>query len=87
MREHEVERINVLSLARVVGVIGLLCGIILEITWLVTGMLGGPFPGMSELLISIIGCLLSGFIVGGITAILYNASASLIGGLKIESNE
>ena len=82
--EGTLERIDVISLAKVVGVIGFLWGVILAVTWLVTGVLGGPFPGMSELLISIIGSLLSGIIVGGITAILYNASTSLIGGLELE---
>jgi len=82
--ERTLERIDVISLATVVGVIGFLWGVILAIAWLVTGVLGGPFPGMSELLLSVVGGLLSGIVVGGITAILYNASASLIGGLELE---
>lgn len=82
--ERTLERIDVISLAKVVGVIGLLWGIILAITWLVTGALGGPFPGIPELVISVVGSLLSGIIVGGITAILYNAATNLIGGLELE---
>jgi len=82
--EQKLERIDVVSLAKVVGVIGFLWGVILAITWLVTGALGGPFPGMPELLVSVVGSLLSGIIVGGITAILYNAATSLIGGLELE---
>jgi hypothetical protein len=82
--ERTLERIDVVSLAKVVGVIGLLWGVILAITWLVTGAFGGPFPGIPELVVSVVGSLLSGIIVGGITAILYNAATSLVGGLELE---
>lgn len=82
--ERTLERIDVVSLAKVVGVIGFLWGVILAVTWLVTGALGGPFPGMPELVVSVVGSLLSGIIVGGITAILYNAATSLTGGLELE---
>ena len=82
--EQTLERIDVVSLAKVVGVIGLLWGTILAIAWLVTGALGGPFPGIPELVVSVVGSALSGIIIGGITAILYNAATSLIGGLELE---
>lgn len=82
--ERILERIDVISMAKVLGVIGLLWGLILAITWVVMGVLGGSFPGMSELVITMVGSLLSWIVVGGITAILYNASTSLIGGLKVE---
>lgn len=82
--DRTLEQIGVVSLAKVVGAIGLLWGIILAITWLVTGALGGPFPGLPELVVSVVGGLLSGIIVGGTTAILYNAATSLIGGLELE---
>lgn len=82
--DRTLERIDVVSLAKVTGVIGLLWGIIIAITWLVTGLFGGPVPGLTELAGSVVGSLLSGIVVGGITAILYNASTSLIGGLELE---
>jgi hypothetical protein len=82
--ERTLERIDVFSLAKIVGVIGLLWGVLLAITWLVTGALGGPFPGMPELAISIIAGLISGLIIGGITAILFNATTSLVGGLELD---
>lgn len=82
--ERTLERIDVVSLATVVGGIGLLWGVILAITWLVTGALGGPLPGLTELATSIIGGLVSGLVVGGITAILFNATTSLIGGLELD---
>jgi len=85
--ERTLERIDVVSLAKVVGVIGFLWGLILAITWLVAGALGGPFPGMPELVVSVVGGLLSGIIVGGVTAILYNAATGLTGGLKLEFDE
>ena len=82
--EQTLVRIDVVSLAKVVGAIGFLWGIILAIIWLVTGVLGGPLPGIPELVIPVVGGLLSGIIVGGITAILYNAATSRIGGLVLE---
>lgn len=84
MAMQTIERIDVISLAKVVGVIGLLWGVIIAISWLIVGALGGPFPGSTELLTSILGSLISGIIIGGVTAILYNAAESLIGGLKLE---
>ena len=85
--ERTLERIDVVSLAKVVGVIGCLWGLILAITWLVSGALGGPFPGMPELVVSVVGGSLTGIIVGGITAILYNAATGLTGGLKVAFDE
>lgn len=84
MNVQTVERLDVVSMAKVVGVIGLLWGLIISITWLVTGFLGGPFPGAMELLAYTVGSLLGGIVFGGVTAILYNAAASLIGGLELE---
>lgn len=82
--ERTLDRIDVVSLAKVLGVVGLLWGLIVAVTWLVTGVLGGPFPGMTELLVSIVGTFLAGIIVGGVTAILFNAATSRIGGLELE---
>lgn len=84
MTVHTVERLDVVSLAIVLGVIGLLWGLIVTITWLVIGAFGGPFPGAPELLMSTVGSLVGGLVVGGVTAILYNAAASLVGGLELE---
>lgn len=79
-----VDRIDVVSLAKVVGAIGFLWGVLVAIVWLVAGALGGPFPGAAELLVFTLGSPISGIVVGAITAILYNAAASLIGGLEFE---
>ena len=87
MAVKTLDNIDVVSLAKVAGVIGLLWGIILSIIWLVAGFLGGPFPGALELLASTIGSLIAGIIVGAVTAILYNAAASLIGGLELEMSD
>lgn len=84
MNTRTLEAIDVVSMAKVLGVIGLLWGLIISITWIVTGALGGPFPGGPELIASTVGTLVGGVIVGAITAILYNAAASLIGGLELE---
>ncbi|UWG48284.1 hypothetical protein HSRCO_2009 [Halanaeroarchaeum sp. HSR-CO] len=87
MHPRTVERIDVISLAKVVGGIGFLWGLIITLAWIATGILGGPFPGLPELLSSTVGSLLGGVIVGGVTAILYNAAASLIGGVELELSD
>lgn len=84
METRTLEHVDVLSMAKVLGVIGLLWGLIVSITWLVTGAFGGPFPGGPELVTSTVGSLIGGVIAGGVTAILYNAAASLIGGIEFE---
>lgn len=87
MSVQTVERIDVVSLAKVVGGIGFLWGLIVAIAWIATGVLGGPVPGGPELVSSTIGGLVGGVVVGGVTAILYNAAASLIGGLEFELSD
>lgn len=85
--EYTLEQIDVVSLGKVLGVIGLLWGVIIAISWIAVAALGGPFPGAAELVLSVFGSFLSGIIAGGVTAILYNAAASLIGGLELELND
>ena len=84
MTEYTVDSIGVVSLARILGVIGLLWGIILAISWIVLGGPMGGRPGLPELLIAIIGGALYGVIGGAITAVIYNAAAGLAGGIELE---
>lgn len=84
MPTHEIESLDVWSLAKILGVMGLIWGLILAITWVVAGLFGAGIPGLPELLASVLGGVVYGVIGGAITAIVYNAAASLIGGLKIE---
>lgn len=87
MEVRTLDEIDVASLAKVVGVIGFLWGLVLSIAWLVVGALGGPFPGAPELLIATVGSLVAGIVVGGVTAVLYNAAAGLTGGLELELSD
>lgn len=84
METHTVQRLGVFSLAIVVGAIGLLWGVIVTIAWLGVAVLGSATPGITELLVSTLGAGLSGIVAGGVTAILYNAAASLVGGLELD---
>lgn len=84
MPSHEIESLEVWSLAKILGVMGFIWGLIVAITWLVAGLLGAGLPGLPELLASVIGGVIYGVIGGAITAIIYNAAASLIGGIRIE---
>ena len=84
MTEYTVDTIGVISLAKILGVIGLLWGIILAISWIVLGGPMGGRPGLPELLIAIIGGVLYGVIGEAITAVIYNAAAGLVGGIELE---
>ena len=79
-----IESIGVLSLAKILGVMGLLWGIIVALTWLVTGLFGLGLPGFPELIATVVGGTLGGVIGGAITAIIYNAAASLLGGIAVD---
>jgi hypothetical protein len=84
MTEYSVDSIDVVSLAKILGVIGLLWGIILAMGWIAPGGPMGGRPGLPELLIAIIGGALYGVIGGAITAVIYNAAAGLVGGIELE---
>lgn len=84
MVTRTVDSVTIVSLALILGTMSLLWGIILAITWFVTGLLGGPSPGFLELVTTIVGGAVGGLVVGAVSAILYNAAASLVGGIEIE---
>jgi uncharacterized membrane protein len=84
MPSYTVDSIDVLSLAKILGVIGLLWGIIIAISWIVLGGPMGGSPGLPELLVSIVGGALYGAIGGALTALIYNAAAGLAGGIEFE---
>lgn len=84
MTDYTVTNVDVVSLAKILGTIGLLWGLFVAIGWIV---LGGPFggpPGLPELLIAVIGGGLYGVVGGAITAVVYNAAASFVGGIELE---
>lgn len=56
---------------------GLLWGIIVAITLVVAGLFGAGVPGLPELAASVLGGVIYGVIGGAVTAIIYNAAASL----------
>lgn len=84
MPAHTIESIEVWSLAKILGVMGLLWGVIVAITLVVAGLFGAGVPGLPELVVSVLGGVVYGVIGGAVTAIIYNAAASLIGGIQIE---
>lgn len=84
MTEYTVDSIGVVSLAKILGAIGLLWGIILAISWIILGGPMGGRPGLPELLIAIGGGAVYGVIGGAITAIIYNAAAGIAGGIELE---
>lgn len=92
MTAHEVQSIGVWSLAKILGVMGLLWGVLMLLISLFVGVLGGGMMGGvgygmmggPELLIWLVAGPLYGVVVGAITAIVYNAAASLIGGVELE---
>ena len=84
MPTHTVESIGVASLARILALMGLLWGLIVAVTWLAIGLFGGPAPGGAELLAPVLLGVVYGAVGGAVTAILYNAAASLIGGIVLD---
>lgn len=84
MTEYTVTNVDVVSLAKILGAIGLVWGIFVAIGWTVLGGPMGGRPGLPELLIAIIGGGLYGVIAGAVTSVVYNAAASLVGGIELE---
>jgi hypothetical protein len=84
MVRRTVDSIGVRSLATILGVVGLLWGLIVAVTLAVSAFAGGPAPGLPELVISVVGGGLYGVVVGALTALVYNAAASLAGGVELD---
>jgi MFS family permease len=86
MTEYIVDSIGVVSVAKILGVVGLLWGIVLAISWIVLGGPMGGRPGLPELLllIAIIGGTVYGVSGDAITAVIYNAAAGVTGGIELE---
>lgn len=86
MTEYTVTEVDVVSLAKILGIIGLLWGLVVALGWIVLGGPLGGRPGLPELLIAVVGGALYGLVGGAITAIVYNLAASLVGGIELELN-
>lgn len=79
-----VHSIDVWALAKILGVMGLLWGLVVAVTWVAVDLLGGNVPGLPELLVTVLGGTLYGVVGGAITAVIYDAAASIIGGRELE---
>jgi hypothetical protein len=84
MTQYTVTNVGIVSLAKILGSIGLLWGLLLALSWIILGGPLGGRPGLPELLIAVIGGGLYGVVGGAITAVVYNAAASLVGGIELE---
>lgn len=87
MPEYRVDTVDVVSLAKILGVIGLLWGIVVALSWVVLGGPMGGRPGLPELLVAVVGGGLYGLVGGAITAIVYNLAATAVGGIELELSE
>jgi hypothetical protein len=81
---YEVDAIGVWSLAKILGVMGLLWGVIMTVVSLFVGVMGGGMMPGGGFAIWIVGGPIYGVVTGAITAIVYNAAAALIGGVELE---
>lgn len=84
MSDHEVQSIGIISLAKILAVMGLLWGVLMVVLSLFVGMMGVEMMGRTEIIIWLVGAPIYGAVVGAITAIVYNAAASLIGGVELD---
>ena len=84
MVTQTVETIGVWSLAKILAVMGLLWGLIMTVVSLFVGVMGAGMMGGAEALVWLVGGPIYGAVVGAISAIVYNAAASLIGGVELE---
>ncbi len=87
---QKVKRIGVLSLAKILGLLYTIFGLILGVLFAVLPLLGfsadetGLFFGSASIIIFPILYGIMGFIGGAITAFFYNLIAKWIGGLEVE---
>ena len=90
-----VQRIDILSVAKIGALFGLVMGIIWGIFYgmLAAAMLGrfapgfGALGGIALLIVMPIGGIIMGFIMGAVHAFLYNEFAGWVGGIRVEFNE
>ena len=90
---HRIQRVGVAQLAKVMGVLYLLLGIVFLVFMLVfsramPGMAGGAFPGfgygMGFILLMPVFYAVLGVVFGALTAALYNVVAGMLGGVEID---
>ena len=84
MQQYSIERVDVRSLASILGSMALAWGVIVSLVWVVVGLAGGPFPGLPEFVSILVGAPIGGIIIGAISAILFNLAVVLVGGLTVE---
>lgn len=84
MPTHTIDAVDVRSLAVILGVMGLLWGLLVALSWLIIGAFGGPFPGGAELVATIVGGAVYGVIAGAISAIVYNLATTFVTGIRID---
>ncbi len=83
----EIKKVDVLSLAKVVGLIyamfGLLAALLLTIAGGMSGMMGVALPTSYGIILIPVFYGISGFIAGAFGGMVYNFVAKKIGGIKI----
>lgn len=90
-----VQRVDLLSVAKIGALFGLVMGIIGGIFYgmLAAAMLGrfapgfGALGGIALLIVMPICGIMMGFIMGAVHAFLYNVFAGWVGGIRVEFNE
>jgi hypothetical protein len=93
----EIKKINVISLAKILGlslaILGFIVGLVVGFIMFVIGSFFGTSNGMTLLApsLGIIGFLIIpllfgaiGFLLGGLSTLIYNLLASWVGGIEIE---
>jgi hypothetical protein len=84
--ETEIKRFDIASVAKMVGVLGGVQGILVGIPFFFLGSLLGGGRGISFLLFIVLGGFIFGAISGAITAGIYNLLSGMVGGVRVHLN-
>jgi hypothetical protein len=91
--KQEIKSVGVMSLAKLMGLVGLVFGIIVGVIYALMGlvvMMGGGDATTAGIVIigmavaMVIGFPIMYFIIGAIYAIIYNIAAKMMGGIELE---
>lgn len=83
LEARTIEQVGVVSLAKIIGLMGVLWILILIVPALVIGSSFGVGASVGDVVILVVGAGLYGTFGGAVSAVIYNLAAELAGGIEI----